>query len=71
VLLAGPSSAVGQGYPNLHHTLVFMVEDVTVKDEIANIPTITSTQNHRVLPWWLARWNQILDSQGVFPNTFQ
>jgi hypothetical protein len=72
VLVAGPSGAVGQGYPNvLHHTLVFMVEDVTVKDKIANIPTITGTQNHRVLPWWLPRWNQILYPQGVFPNTFQ
>src|SRR5439155_10992688 len=57
------SLAVRQGDTNvLHHSLIFMVEDVAVQDKIPNVPLISAARDRVITR---------LDEKRVTPDTFE
>ena len=54
----------------LHHPLIFMIEDVAMQNEVADVALITRAYDDRVHPRWPALWGNVLDEERVLPKIF-
>jgi hypothetical protein len=55
----------------LHHPLIFMIEDVAMQNEVADVALITRAYDDRVHPRWPALWGNVLDEERVLPYAFE
>jgi hypothetical protein len=70
--MAASGGILGQSDPNvLHHPLIFVIKDVAMQHEVADVAAIAGTHHHGVLALLCIWRHGVFDPQRVFPHALE